>query len=157
MEDEHYKKLLYLEMESHIKGMIQRENRLLQLRLISFTLVTGILAFIPRELNRLGEPKLDTGVVWCPLLAVMVGLFCFDWYYSKLNYQQANRVRELGTSQKKLELFPTDLRKLEDGKGKLKLKARWKNWWKAKGLDHFWYLFVYLLGLLITRLPNSTN
>ena len=81
MNKEHYRKLLYLEMESHIKGQIQRENRLLQLRLISFTLVTGILAFIP-SLNLI----LLILVPWALLFAV-VGLFFFDLYYCKVNYQ----------------------------------------------------------------------
>jgi len=141
----HLQKLLYLEMESHTKGQIQRENRLLQLRLISFAVVSALVGFTDLT-------KYETPTVYYLLVGIIIiGLFTFDLFYCKISRQEGMRNNYLAkqdiTKLPKVEFFP-----LKTDKNN---KIKWYEWYKALGFDHLWYLFILILSLVILYLNIS--
>ena len=140
-EEDHHRQLIYLEIESHVKGQIQRESRLIQLRTVSFAIVTGAAAFVPFNVVIVPLAILFLG-------GTLVGLFLFDWYYCKLSKQESMRISELTIQSRSkgvsnVEVFPKDDQHTFDP----------GTWYKALGLDHMWYLFIFLLasGILVLR------
>jgi hypothetical protein len=133
------RKLLYIELESHLKSQPVRDSRIQQLRLFSGGIITAILSFAEITLLAVIPILVVVGVA-------ILGLCIFDMFYRKIARQVDGRVVKI----KDAMLKEKEFEKIEpfEAIDKLCLKCE---------TEQLWYLLIIVIASLIVLIKGCSN
>jgi hypothetical protein len=105
----------------------QRDNRILQLRLFSFGIITGVVSFV--QIDVVAFPFALTILAF-----TLLSLCAFDAFYDKITRQVTEKIQDLAKAQPTAEF-------------QFFAKPNRLHW--RLSFDHLWYVFIFMVASAI--------